>query len=311
MSDTARAVGDGPSRAAARRGHAAMLAFSVVVAGSFSLGGLIANDIDPAAVNAVRFLAAALVLAGAAVVLAPLGIGRPLRRADLAAPWRYLILGLLFGFYFVAMFEGLKTADPVAIGAVFTLTPALTALAAWPILGQRLRPDLALALAVGATGAVWVIFGGEPSRLLALQVGRGEAIYFAGCILHALFTPLMRRWNRGEPALVSTALVMAFGFVVLAAVGGRALAATDWAALPVRVWLALAYLVLFSSAVAILLLQYGAQRLPASKVMAYSYLTPAWVILWELALGRDAPGAAVLPGVGLIVLTQVLLLRED
>lgn len=297
-------------RSEAWRGHLAMLAFSVVVAGSFLMGGMIANDIAPAAVNALRFASAAVVLMSAALVAGVLG-GRGPRRSDLAAPWRYMVLGFLFAFYFVCMFEGLKTAPPVAIGAVFTLTPPLTALAAWVILRQRLRADLALALAVGAAGAVWVIFRGDPARLIALDVGRGEAIYLFGCMLHAVFTPLMRRWDRGEPRLVSTALVMGSGFVVLLAYGASDLAATDFAALPGRVWVALAYLVVFASAVAILLLQYGGQRLPASKVMAYSYLTPAWVLLIELALGRPGPGLAVLPGIGLIALTQLLLLRED
>ena len=292
------------------RGHLAMLAFSMVVAGSFTAGGLIANDIAPAAVNTLRFAAASVLLMGAALVLGAAG-GRGPRAADLAAPWRYLVLGALFAFYFVCMFEGLKTAPPVAIGAVFTLTPPLTALAAWLILRQRLRGDLALALAVGAGGAVWVIFRGEPGRLMALDVGRGEAIYLFGCALHAVFTPLMRRWNRGEPPLVSTALVMGSGFLVLVGYGWSDLLATDFAALPPRVWGALAYLVVFASAIALLLLQYGNQRLPASKVMAYSYLTPAWVLLIDLVLGRPLPGLAVLPGIGLILMTQLLLLRDD
>lgn len=304
---TATALAD---RGRVLRGHLAMLAFSIVVAGSFTAGGLIANDIAPAAVNTLRFAAASILLMGAALVLGAAG-GRGPRAADLAAPWRYLVLGALFAFYFVCMFEGLKTAPPVAIGAVFTLTPPLTALAAWLILRQRLRGDLALALAIGAGGAVWVIFRGEPGRLMALDVGRGEAIYLAGCVLHAVFTPLMRRWNRGEPPLVSTALVMGSGFLVLVGYGWSDLWATDFAALPPRVWGALAYLVVFASAIALLLLQYGNQRLPASKVMAYSYLTPAWVLLIDLVLGRPLPGLAVLPGIGLILMTQLLLLRDD
>jgi len=301
----------GPAaRSEALRGHLAMLTFSVVVAFSFIAGGSIANDIAPAAVNAMRFLAASVLLAGASLVLAGLG-GRGMQARDLAAPWRYGILGFLFAFYFVCMFEGLKTAAPVSIGAVFTLTPPLTALAAWVILRQRMRGDLALALAVGAAGAVWVIFRGDPARLMALDLGRGEAIYLFGCALHAVFTPLMRRWNRGEPALVTTSLVMAAGFVVLVVYGWSDLRTTDFAALPARVWLALSYLVVFASALALLLLQYGGQRLPASKVMAYSYLTPAWVLLIDLALGRPGPGLVVLPGIGLLVLTQMLILRED
>lgn len=287
-----------------------MLAFSVVVAGSFTAGGLIANDLAPAAVNAARFLFASVLLLGVAAGAALLG-GRGIRRRDLAAPWRHLVLGALFAFYFVCMFEGLKTAPPVAIGAVFTLSPLLTAAAAWLILRQRLRGDLGLALALGAGGALWVIFRGDPARLLALDIGRGEGIYFLGCILHAVFTPLLRRWNRGEPALVATGLVMAAGCVVLTLYGWDAIRTTDWAGLPARVWPALAYLVVFASAGALMLLHYANQRLPSSKVMAYSYLTPAWVIVLELALGRPAPGWSILPGIGLLILTQILLLRED
>ena len=41
------------------RGHLAMLAFSALIAGSFSLGGLMANMISPVAFSAARFLLAA------------------------------------------------------------------------------------------------------------------------------------------------------------------------------------------------------------------------------------------------------------
>ena len=89
---------------AASHGHLAMLAFSALIAGSFSLGSLVANEIAPAALNAVRFLLAAVIIGalGAAT-----GV---LNRAVARAPWRYLILGGLFATYFVLMFEGLKTA---------------------------------------------------------------------------------------------------------------------------------------------------------------------------------------------------------
>jgi drug/metabolite transporter (DMT)-like permease len=300
----------GAGRAGARHGHLAMLAFSLIVAVSFTLGGMVANDITPTALTTLRFVAAAALLAGASALVRT-ARGRAPERGDLAAPWRWLVLGTLFAFYFVAMFEGLKTAPPVAISAVFTLTPLMTAVAAWAILGQRLRADLALALTLGAAGAVWVIFRGDPARLMALEVGRGEAIFALGCALHAIFTPLMRRWNRGEPALVSTALVMAAGAAVLIVYGFRDLLATDWAALPWRVWPVLAWLVVMSSAAALLLLQYAGQRLPSSKVMAYSYLSPAWVVVLDLALGQALPWTAILPGIALLALTQALLLRED
>jgi drug/metabolite transporter (DMT)-like permease len=297
-----------PARRAALQGHAAMLAFSALVAGSFSLGAMIANEIDPAALNAVRFLVAAAILGGLALALPRHGGFRP---AHFRAPWRYVLLAALFAGYFVLMFEGLKTAPPVSAGAVFTLTPLVTAACAWPLLGQRPDRRILLALAIGAAGALWVIFRADLRALLAFQVGRGEAIYFVGCILHAIFTPMLKKLNRGEPALVTTALVMGAGFVLLALWSWREIVTIDWLRLAPWIWGVILYLVLATTALTFVLLNFAAQRLPSSKVMAYTYLTPVWIILWELALGHGIPGALILPGVALIVLALLLLLRED
>ena len=50
----------------AQRGHLAMLAFSALVAGSFSLGALAAPFVDPAALSALRFAIAAVLVGVAA-----------------------------------------------------------------------------------------------------------------------------------------------------------------------------------------------------------------------------------------------------
>jgi drug/metabolite transporter (DMT)-like permease len=284
------------------RGHLAMLLFSALVAGSFSLGVMVANEIAPAALNALRFALAALVVGS--VALATHGVPRSAFRA----PWRYLVLGGIFGAYFVLMFEGLKTAPAVSASAVFTLTPILSAVAGWVLLRQVTTPRMALALAIGACGALWVIFRADLSLLAQFQVGRGEAIYFAGCVAHAVYTPLVRVLNRGEPAVVFT-----FGMLLAGGVlgGWRDIVATDWAALPRLVWGALAYLAVFASAATFVLLQYATLRLPSAKVMAYTYLTPTWVVVWEFLLGHGTPPPVLLGGVGLSVLALLLLLRDD
>ena len=60
-----------------------------------------------------------------------------------------------------------------------------------------------------------------------------------------------------------------------------------------------------------MLLQYATLRLPSAKVMAYTYLTPTWVILWELALGRGAPPLLVVVGVGLTALALLMLVKDE
>lgn len=287
------------------QGHLAMLLFSALVAGSFSLGSLAANQIAPTALNAVRFAIAAVPIA--LLVL----LRGQFTRASVAAPWRYLVLGGLFAGYFVLMFEGLKTAPPVSTAAVFTLTPVLSAGFGYLLLRQITTPRMALALAIGALGALWVIFRADITAALAFQVGRGEAIYFVGCILHAVYTPMLRKLNRGEPGLVYILWVMVAGFLCLMAWGWRDVWATDWAALSGIVWVTILYVSLAASAMTFVLLQFATQRLPSAKVMAYTYLTPTWVIFWEIALGHDVPRLLVLGGIGITMLALWLLLKDE
>lgn len=291
-------------RSQSLRGHAAMLAFSLLIAGSFSLGARAANLIDPAAISAARFVLAAAVVAGVATA----GPGLP--RNSFRASWRYLILGGLFAIYFVLMFEGLKTAMPVSAAAVFTLTPVMASGFGWLLMRQRLTARLALGLGLGAFGSLWVIFGGSLAAAARLEFGRGEAIYLIGCAAHALYTPMVRRLNRGEAPLASTFGTLVAGAAILSVWGAGAIIRTDWANLPAIVWVTLIYVAIFASAATTVLVQYAVMRLPAAKVMAYTYLTPVWVIALEAVLTNALPAMAVLPGVIATVAALLLLLKD-
>ncbi len=290
---------------AAQQGHLAMLLFSAVVAGSFSLGAQVANDIAPLALNAVRFWMAAAVLA---VVIAKTN---NFDRRMFLAPWRYAVLGALFGTYFVLMFEGLKTAPPVSMSAVFTLTPVLSAIFGWILLRQITTARMAFALAVGATGALWVIFRADLIAFLTFSVGRGEVIFFAGCLCHAIYTPMVRKLNRGEPALVFAFATLLGGGVVLTCFGWQDIWGTEWNALPAMVWITLIYIAVFASSLSTWLLQSATMHLPSAKVMAYTYLVPSWVICWEFMMGNGLPAPLVLGGVLLTVFALGILLRDE
>lgn len=287
------------------RGHLAMLLFSCLVAGSFSLGVLAAPHIAPAALNTVRFLIAAAIVGTAAL----LTTGLP--RSAFRAPWRYLVLGGVFGTYFVLMFAGLKTADPVSASAVFTLVPVMAAGFGWILLRQVMTRRMALALMIGAAGAVWVIFRADLAAFLRFEVGQGEWIYFWGCVAHALYTPLVPKLNRGEPPVVFTFGMLCAACLTVGLYGAGDILATDWVALPAIVWVTILYVAIFASAMTFVLMQYAALRLPSAKVMAYTYLVPSWVILWEAAWGNGLPPVAVLAGVALTVFSLLMLLRTE
>lgn len=289
----------------AQRGHAAMLLFSILVAGSFSLGSLAAPSVDPEFVTVLRFAIAAGILGTLAALRGDL------KRGCFTAIWRYGVLGAIFAAYFVLMFEGLKTAPPVSAAAVFTLTPVVTAVASFLILRQITTLRIAGALVIGAIGALWVIFRADWTAVLSFRIGSGELIYFWGCVCHAIYIPLVRLLNRGESALLFSLGTTLGGTFVLLFWSANSLLSTEFAALPSIVWVTIIYVAIFATAATFVLTQFASLRLPGAKVMAYTYLIPTWVILWEIGLGHGAPRGLILIGVLLTVLALAILLKPE
>ena len=284
------------------RGHAAMLVFALLVSGSFTLGDRAAPWVEPAALTAARFMLAAAIMGALA---APL-----MRRAHFRAAWRYPAVGGLLAGYFILMFEALRLTDPVSTGAVFTLTPVMSAVFGWLLMRQVTTPLMAISLGLAATGAIWVVFRADVEAILRLRVGLGERIFLVGCAMHALYPPLARMLNRGEPVLVYTFGGLCGGLLVTLAWGWREVLATDWPTLPPIVWGAVVYLAILATGVTFFLVQYATLRLPSAKVMAYGYLVPSLVILWEGLLGQPWVAPPVWLGVAATIAALLVLLKE-
>ncbi len=287
------------SRRAILLAHLAMLAYALLIAGSFSFGALAAPHVPPTVLNALRFLAAS-VLMGLMLLASQRRVRMP------SSPWRFLILGGLMAVYFVLMFVALRITDPVSTGAVFTLIPFMSAVFGWFLLKQKTRPAVWLGLLVAAIGALWVIFRGDVARALEFHVGKGEAIFLVGCACQALYAPMVRLLSRGESILEFTVWTLVGCTVCLLPFAVPELAQTDWTSVGWQVWLAIAYLVVGATAVSFYLLQYGSMHLPASKLFAYAYLTPSFVILLEILLGHGLPPLAITVGAAITCLGLIV-----
>ena len=279
-----------------------MLLFAAAISVSFSLGDLAAPYIAPAALTAARFCLAAIVMGALAA--------RSLRAVHFRAPWRYLLLGGLLGTYFILMFEALRITDPVSTGAVFTLTPLMSAGFGWLLMRQITTPVMGVSLLLAGAGAVWVIFRGDLEAMLDLRIGMGEQLFFIGCAAHALYTPLGRLLHRGEPLVVYAFLGICGGLLVTSTYGASDILRTNWQALPWIAWIAVVYLAIMATALTFFLVQYATLRLPSAKVMAYGYLVPVFVILWEGLSGHGWIAAPVWLGVAAVIAGLLLLLRR-
>lgn len=303
-----RAAVAAPSGGGTRRdrvlAHFAMMGFVAMIAFGFTLSALIRTDITTVPLNASRFMFGTLIMGAAAFLGARLPAKLPV------ASWRFGVLGLLSAIYFITMFIALTLTAPIVTSAVFTLIPLMAAAMAFVLMRQKAGPPVMLSLLFAAAGSVWVIFKGDFGAILAFDIGRGEAIFFGGCVCYALYTVLLRRLNRGEPSLVASFWTLLATTLWVVIFGFHDLATTDWLHLPALVWWVILYLSIFPTAVTFFLVQFAALRLPSAKVIAYGYLTPAFVILFEGLAGHGWPTLSVVAGalvtvLGLVVLAAV------
>ncbi|MDH3232407.1 MAG: DMT family transporter [Alphaproteobacteria bacterium] len=281
--------------------HLALLLNTFLVSTSFPVGAAITGALEPAALNCVRFGMAAAVFA---VLVTLRG---EWRRPRLRDGLRYLLLaGSLVGF-FVAMFAALRLTSAINTSSLFTLVPLFSVAIALPLLGQRTPPRQLAFMLLAAFGALWVVFKGSLANALALSFGEGDLIFIAGCASLAAFSPLTRRLDVGENLLSQTFWTLLVGTAMLAVIGAGDLASTDWRAVPRVAWSGIAYLAVFTTAVTFYLMKYASLRLPAAKVMSYSYLTPSFVVLLEAIRIGGLPAPTILIGAGITALATLFL----
>lgn len=280
--------------------HILMLVAATLVSTSFTVGKAIATGMDPAVLTLIRFVLASLLFLP--YIYKKYGIEFP-TPADLG---RYCIIsGALVAFFWL-MFLSLRWTSALNTSVIFTLVPGISGIYSAVILRERLGRYRLTALFLAMAGALWVIFQGDISRMLSLELGKGDLIFFYGCLFMAAYTPLVKLLHRGESMAVMTFWVLVTGAVWLLVLGGNRLAAVDWPNITTIVWIGIAYLAIFSTIITFFLTQISTLRLGPTRVMAYSYLYPPLVLLIDWALGHGLPEPRTITGLMLIVPAMII-----
>ncbi len=243
-----------------------------------------------AVVSPLLFVAVRLVTA--ATLLGLFIAARGESTAPLRGRWPHLALAgaLVNGVTLSAFHVGMVTENVAIMALVQALSPMLIAIAAVPLLGERLRPRQALGLALGAIGVAIVVL----SRGLHGPGGWGAIwLGFLGAVGLAAGTVYFGRFGRDVPVVQATAVQLAAGAaltVLLMALFER----------PHAVWTlpavtAVAWNVFAVSIGAMALYYYMLKRGTAGRVAANFYLIPGTVaVLGAVLLGERLTALAAL-----------------
>lgn len=280
-----------------------MLVFTMIIAGSFPVVASITSGIDSFLLTFWRFFTATLIF----------GFMLPFVNHKEPFPgWRdmgrFATVGGSYGLFFVLMFQSLKTTSPLNTGTIYTTLPLITMLVG-TLVGEPFETRRLGVLAISMVATIWVIFKGEPGRILTLNINQGDLIFFLGTLCLAVYTLSMKKLQRPrESRVYFTFYCLFFATLVLMV---TAIVRTGSLAVPdSHTWLGIAYLAGPSTALTFWILTYTATRLAPTKIVAYTFLTPSAVaaILW--IMGGSPPETAVLPAIAL-TLGTVWLLQLD
>ena len=255
---------------------------------------------ETATVLFLRYGAAAAVLAAAALVV---GARWPRNGRELG---HIALAGLLLHFVYIGgVFAAIERGLPAGVAAlIVSLQPVLTAVAARPMLGERIDRLQACGLLLGLGGTALVVaeklhLGSADLWSVLLSVAALIGIT-AGTLYQKRFLTGMDL--RSGIALQYVATAAAFAVCALL-LEGRAV---DWTA---DLIFALVWLILVLSVGAVTLLLVLLRRGAASRVAALFYLVPPCTAVMAWLLFDEAFGLAALLGMAISVLGVALAAR--
>lgn len=280
--------------------HCLMLSTAALTSTSFTVGKAIATGMDPAALTLVRFLLAVL-------LFMPLVYWRyKIVLPDKHALLRYALISLSLTGFFWLMFVALQTTTAFHTGVLFTLVPGISSIYSAIFLKERLGRYRLAAMIPAMLGAVWVIFDGSITQLLSFELNMGDGIFLVSCFLVALYTPLIKLLHRGEPMAVMTFWILVTGCGWLLLFSGYHLPDVPWRAISSQVWAGILYLALFCTILSFFLSQLSTLYLGPTRVMAYSYLYPPFILVLDWIFSNQLPQLKTIPGIVLIMMAMVI-----
>jgi drug/metabolite transporter (DMT)-like permease len=288
---------------------AALVTVQVLFGVHYFVAKILLQSIPPRAWAVLRVAAAAGILL---VIARLLGRRLPSAPADL----RQLALFAVFGVVInqVCFVEGLSRTTPTHSSIIMTSTPVAALL--FGVLLKRESCDIwkLLSLVVSFAGVMLVVLGGQArgSGLLEGASGRmmvGDLLTLINALSYSFFLVISKRLLTRTDPLGATAVLLAFGSLGIFAVGAPTLSAVAWSEVPASVWGMGAFIVVFPTALAYLLMYWALARVDSFLVALFIYLQPVIASTLSAAFLGERIGPRIVLGGGLIFLGVYLALR--
>ncbi|PJE88822.1 EamA family transporter [Yersinia mollaretii] len=283
--------------------HLQMLGFTALLGGSFIASATISNALPPMVITWMRYAIASLLFI---VLLAGQGLLKLPHYRDLG---RYTLISLPPLVYFACMIFSLQTTSALNSSALYTTVPLMSLIMSMLLLNAKSTWAVLIALLLGISGALLIIFKGDLSQLLQLSLMPSDYLFLFGCLGMALNPIVVKKLHRGEHALVLTGWSLMCATLLLTVVVAYQLPNIEWRNINVITWSGVLYLATFATALSFFLFQKACIVLSPAKISGYVYLIPLSVIATNGLLGQEIQWQEIACGAGLVMIAMVILVK--
>lgn len=180
---------------------------------------------------------------------------------------------------------GLSITSPINASIVTTSMPIFAMVLSAIILKEPITGKKAIGVAMGCCGAVTLIITSASAASDKVGDIRGDLLCMAAQMSFALYLSLFNRLIKRYSVFTVNKWMFLYATLMILPFSASHVAAIDFANVPVKTWLETAFVVLFGTYVAYILMMVGQQILRPTVVSVYNYVQPLVAVIVSILAG--------------------------
>lgn len=281
-----------------------VLLATVLVAGSFLASEKLTLVLNPYSLTLLRFV-------GSFIIMAPfILLNKQLRKNIMKVIPKAMIISFFYSFYFVAMFEALKTTTVVNTGTLYTLVPFFTALLTLVIFKEKIPKKQFFVYFIAFIGTLWVIFKGDLTYLKSFELNSGDIIFLIGSLSMCCYSISIKLLYKNENIFTLVFCTLIGGMIWMSLALFVFNEPLGWGVIQGTLVLNMLYLILGTTILTLYLYQTTTVILGPKMVMSYVYLNPIAVVLLLYIIDGVKIDSIIIPGIIFSCISTYLLQRS-
>lgn len=283
-----------------------ILISSLIYGGNVIAGRLIAGELPPLTLSAIRAILAL-------IILLPLSWSQMKKapKPNKRELFQLMIVGM-FGITipYVSLLIGLKHTTGTNASIVFATMPVITNILLFLLHKIKPSKSQALGMVISFLGLIFVFTQGSPTQILSFKLGFGEMILFINVLSIGLFNLIGQSIMEKFSSLITSVYALIFAIVMLIPMGAWQLVSEGWRPLSISAWLIIFYMGFLSAGIAFFLNLYGINKIGSGQASIINNLQHVFSISLSVIILNESLASYHWIGFTLVIFGVILSLTK-